>query len=263
MRKVFYIIVLSLFVISAYGQNSGALKFLGIPIDGPKAQFVAALKAKGFYYSSVSERYKGQFNGKDVDVYVHTNHNLVDRVYVAFPSTTEEGIRTEFNRLLEQFQNTGKYLAFAVNEMIPAEEDISYEITVNNKRYQASFCYFDPERDPVAFMSAFLDKFSEFFTEEQVTKLKEFAMRLVDVPVEQMDALQAEMLAEMQMMGYGQDENAGPDPEKALKFMIAFMDGASSLADGSVWFMIHHHYGRYNIGLYYDNLHNQAHGEDL
>lgn len=263
MRKVFYIVVLSLFVFSAYGQNSGSLKFLGIPVDGTKAQFVTALKAKGFYYSSLSEGYKGQFNGKDVDVYVHTNHNLVDRVYVAFPSTTEEGIRTEFNRLLEQFQNTGKYLALTVNEKIPAEEDISYEITVNNKRYQASFCYFDPERDPVALTHDFMDKFSDFFTEEQIAKMKEFATRLMDVPVDQREGLQAEMLAEMQMMGYGQDENTEPDPEKSLKFLITFIDGASSLADGNVWFMIHHNYGRYNVGLYYDNLHNQAHGEDL
>ena len=53
------------------------------------------------------------------------------------------------------------------------------------------------------------------------------------------------------------------DPERAVKFLAAFMEGMSSLADGEVWFMIHERYGRYQIGLYYDNLHNQAHGEDL
>ena len=53
------------------------------------------------------------------------------------------------------------------------------------------------------------------------------------------------------------------DEDKAFLFLATFIDGMKSLADGEVWFMIHENYGRYNIGLYYDNLHNQAHGEDL
>lgn len=92
-----------------HAQNAVGIKFLGIPIDGSKEQFVQKLKAKDFTYSSLYESYKGQFNGKPVDVYIHTNHNLVDRVYVAFPYSTEEGIRTEFNRLLNQFKDNGKY----------------------------------------------------------------------------------------------------------------------------------------------------------
>ena len=94
-------------------------------------------------------------------------------------------------------------------------------------------------------------------------KLKEYVKKAMDAPEEQREVLKAEMMAAFQMIGLGLDENAEPDPEKALEFLITFMDGASSLADGSVWFMIHNNYGRYRIGLYYDNLHNQAHGEDL
>lgn len=70
-------------------------------------------------------------------------------------------------------------------------------------------------------------------------------------------------MAEMQKMGLVQDENAEEDPAKAIRFVATCMDGMRSLADGDVWFMIHERYGRYQIGLYYDNLHNQAHGEDL
>ena len=58
-------------------------------------------------------------------------------------------------------------------------------------------------------------------------------------------------------------EAIGNDEKKAVLLLAAFMDGLRSLADGDVWFMIHERYGRYQIGLYYDNLHNQAHGEDL
>lgn len=263
MRKTLLIALLTLFSVVCFGQDGGTLKFLGIPIDGTEAQFAAKLKAKGFTYNSVYESYKGQFNGKSVDVYIHTNHNLVDRVYVAFPYTTEEGIRVEFNRLLAQFKDNGKYMDLSMNEEIPADDDISYEISVKNKRYQASFSYYDSDRDPIAFMEALLDKFSEFYTPDQLDKLKEYCKKAMEASENERETIQAEMMAEMQKMSLGQDENDEPDPEKALKFLATIMDGMRSLADGDVWFMIHERYGRYQIGLYYDNLHNQAHGEDL
>ena len=263
MKKTLLIALLTLLSAVCFGQNGGPLKILGIPIDGTEAQFVSKLKTKGFSYNSVYESYKGQFNGKSVDVYIHTNHNVVDRVYVAFPYTSEESIRVEFNRLLQQFKDTGKYMDLSMNEEIPEKDDISYEMSINNKRYQASFSYFDSDRDPVAFMDALLDKFSDFFTEEQLAKLKEYVKKAVDTPADQQEALQAEMMAEMQKMGLGQGENTEPYTEKAFLFLATFMDGMRSMADGTVWFMIHENYGRYQIGLYYDNLHNQAHGEDL
>ncbi|MBO4816819.1 MAG: hypothetical protein J5498_00845 [Bacteroidales bacterium] len=263
MKNTILITLLALFSVVCFAQDGGPLKFLGIPIDGTESQFAAKLRAKGFTYSTLTEGYKGQFNGKPVDVYIHTNHNLVDRVYVAFPYTTEESIRTEFNRLLGQFKNNAKYLDLSMNEEIPEDDDISYEISVKNKRYQASFSYYDTDRDRISFMSSLIDKFSEFFTAEQLVKLKEYAIKAMDVPQDQQEALQSEMMAEMQKMGLGQGEDVEPDPEKAYKFLATLMDGMRSLADGDVWFMIHERYGRYQIGLYYDNLHNQAHGEDL
>lgn len=263
MKKTLIITILALFSLVAYGQNGGPLKFLGIPIDGPSAQFETKLKAKGFSYNSYTEGYKGQFNGKTVDVYVHTNHDIVDRVYVAFPFTSEQEIRNEFNRLLKQFNDTGKYLDLSFNEEIPAEEDISYEISVKNKRYQATFTYIDGDRDPAPFIDGMVDLLSDYLTEEDRAELKADIKKLVDLPKEEQEAYQAEMMAKMQQMGTKVDADAEADPEKALRFVFSFFEGMKSMADGSVWFMIHESYGRYNIGLYYDNLHNQAHGEDL
>lgn len=263
MKKTLLIALFTLICAVSFAQDGGPLKFLGIPIDGTEAQFSAKLRAKGFIYSNASKCFKGQFNGEKVDIYLHSNHNKIDRVYVSFPFTNEDGIRTEFNRLLGQFKDNGKYLDLSLNKAIPEDDDISYEIIVNNKRYQASFCYYDVDRDRIAFMNALMDKFSDFFTEEQLSKLKEYAVRAMDAPDDQQEALQAEMMAEMQKMGLGQDSDAEADPDRAIKFLATFMDGMRSLADGDVWFMIHEHYGRYQIGLYYDNLHNQAHGEDL
>ena len=250
--------------ILSFGQNKGTIKFLGIPIDGTETQFATKLKAKGFTYNTYSESYKGQFNGKNVDVYIHTNHNLVDRVYVAFPQTaSEDQIRNEYNRLLSQFKDTGKYMDLSFNEEIPADEDISYQITVKNKRYQASLCYFDPDREPLPMIDALLDKFTGIIPDDALAKMKEFTKEAINLPEDQQKELSERLMAELQAMGYSQDPNAEPDPEKTFLFLSTFIDGMKSLADGDVWFMIHEHYGRYNIGLYYDNLHNQAHGEDL
>lgn len=267
MKRTLLIALLTLFSAMCVGQDGGPLKFLGIPIDGTETQFAAKLKAKGFIYNSVTEGYKGQFNGKNVDVYIHTNHNMVDRVYVAFPYTSEESIRVEFNRLLSQFNDNGKYMDLSMNEEIPSNEDISYEVTVNKKRYQASFSYFDSDRDPIALITALMDKLTDFFTDEQLAELKDYVTKAMDLPEDQRDALQAEMMAEMmtemQKIGLGQDGNTDIDPEKTIRFFVTYLDSMRSLADGEVWFMIHERYGRYQIGLYYDNLHNQAHGEDL
>lgn len=263
MKKALLITLFTLLSAVCFGQNGGPLKFLGIPIDGSEAQFDAKLKSKGFTYNPITESYKGQFNGSSVNVIIHTNHNLVDRVYVAFPDQTEENIRIEFNRLLAQFKNNDKYMDLCMNEEISDDDDISYEMIVNKKRYQATFNYFDFDRDPIAFMDALLDKFSEFYTAEQLSKLKAIIKKAVEAPEDQMEALKAEMLAEMQKMGLEQNENAEPDPDKAVKFLITYFEGLRSLADGEVWFMIHESYGQYQIGLYYDNLHNKAHGEDL
>lgn len=257
-EKDFFIIFLLTFYVTCFGQNSGPLKFLGIPIDGTEAQFVANLKAKGFTYNTVYESYKGQFNGKPVDVFIHTNHNLVDRVYVAFPYMTEESIRVEFNRLLAQFNDTGKYMDLSMNEEIPADDDISYEITVNNKRYQASFNYFDSERDLISFANSLFDGFSEFFSEEQLVKLKEYFVKVMSLSKEQKKVFQREIMEKIGLIGFIES-----NPEKAFEFYATFVNVMRSLADGDIWFMIQEYNGRYRIGLYYDNPHNQAHGEDL
>ena len=263
MRKAILITLLACFSVVCMGQNEGALTFLGIPIDGTEAQFTAKLRKKGFTYNSAYESYKGQFNGKSVDVYIHTNHNLVDRVYVAFPYNSEEGIRGEFNKLLSQFKDNGKYVDLSMNTEIPSDEDISHEISANKKRYQASYSYFNFDRDPLEFMNALIDKFDEFLMPEQIAELKATIKTTMEAPEDEREEIQAKMMAELQQLGLNQSGDENADQEKAFRFLLTFMDGLKSLADGDVWFMIHENYGRYYIGLYYDNLHNQAHGEDL
>ncbi len=266
MKKALFTALLALIAFISFGQNSnsGAIKFLGIPIDGTESQFSAKLRNKGFTYDSLYESYSGQFNGKPVDVFLHTNHDVVDRVYVAFPYNTEDDIRIEFNTLLKQFNDNKKYTDLSFNSEIPEDEDISYEMSVNSKRYQASFSYFDPDRDQQEFVNALIDGYSEFFTNEQLDNIKEDMAQYLSASEDNQEEILQKVIEKFENTEFAQTTgNAEEDTEKAVRFIMTTMDTLKSLADGSVWFMIHEHYGKYQIGLYYDNLHNQAHGEDL
>ena len=265
MKRLVCTILLAIISILVFGQkNNGTLKFLGIPVDGSETQFAARLKAKGFSYNNYLNGYKGQFNGKNVEVYIHTNHNLVDRVYVSFPATSSERkIKNEYNILLSQFKNTGKYSDIGSNTEIPEEEDISYEMTVNNKEYQAVFSYFDPDVNPLTRIDALLDKFQGLLPDEEISLMKEYTKKAINLPEEEQQALAEKMINEMSTMGLRQEANSESGMEKSLLLMATFIDGVRSMADGDVWFTIHENLGEYNIGLYYDNRHNKAHGEDL
>ena len=59
-------------------QQNDITKFLGIPIDGTKAEIIQKLKAKGYTPTDIdSEVLEGEFNGKDVSIYIATNNNKV------------------------------------------------------------------------------------------------------------------------------------------------------------------------------------------
>ena len=59
-------------------------KFLGIPVDGNKQQMIQKIKEKGYLYNSNYDRLEGEFNGRDVFIYVVTNNNKVYRIFRRF-----------------------------------------------------------------------------------------------------------------------------------------------------------------------------------
>ena len=105
MRKLIITLLLTVLCSAAFaqGSNNGTLKFMGIPIDGPKEQLIEKIKAKGFRSSPYREGLLGQFNGQTVEVEVLDNHGTAYCVCVAFPGTSAYMVRTEYNALLEQF----------------------------------------------------------------------------------------------------------------------------------------------------------------
>lgn len=134
--------ILTLFVSIAISAqtNSNVLKFMGIPVDGSKTEVIQKLKEKGFKYDSTNDCLTGRFNGGESNIFVSTNKNKVDRIYVCDATATNEAnIRINYNNLLYQFNNNSKYITVVENKPIPEDEDISYEMLVHNKRYEAVF----------------------------------------------------------------------------------------------------------------------------
>ena len=245
-------------------KDDNILTFLEIPIDGYKHSFERELKWKGFSYNNSKKCYEGQFNGMSSFVYVSSYHNRVDRILVLFPDIEENYLRIQFNSLLTQLQNNDKYLSSTNNEEIPADEDISYQISVNHKRYIASFNYFGTGKIPM--IADFLSECRDIYTSEQMEYLKALIpnSNKASEPITFKICLQ-NLVEEMYSL-IDQEENEGIKECKENIFKIHLAQLAlkiEPLVDGNVWFEIVENDGDYAIGLFYDNLHNRPHGEDL
>ena len=224
MKKVFLFVVMLAFSAVSLAQTH-VTRFLGIPVDGSKEEKIQKLKAKGFTISPYqNDVLEGEFNGMDVNVYVVTNNNKVYRIMVCDANTQSEGnIRIRFNHLCRQFEANNKYLAVSSNSTIPDDEDISYEIAVHDKRYEAAFYQLPAPKDTV-FNEAVAIIRSEYTDEEFLNMSNEQRVIAVE-PI-----------------------------------TTSILDKYSK---NLVWFTIGNYQGEYYITMYYDNKYNEANGEDL
>ena len=123
------------------------------------------------------------------------------------------------------FKKSPKYMSMD-DYIIPDDEDISYGITVNNKRYEAIFYQHPVElSDTTLILEKIIPILTEKYTPEQLAN-----------PTEE---IKSEMM------------------KKALEYMIELY------TNKTVWFMISDLYGKYYITMFYDNEYNRANGEDL
>ena len=232
-RLLSFVIGILIMCSTVFGQSEGTLKFLGIPVDGSKSEMMAALKSKGFRYDSNSGFLVGDFNGRESNIVIVENHGKVYRVVVFDANTSDEGqIRIRFNNLIHQFENSnGKYYYIDQNEMIPEDEDISHEILVHDKQYSAKFIY-----NPLYGNDELRDKLVNEVVEENKLLLEKKGIT---------------------------PEEFYSDKDNYIQVFSSIVDKIFQMSKGSVWFQIFEYYGKYYIGIYYDNLINKPNGEDL
>ncbi|MBR5492849.1 MAG: hypothetical protein IKV77_06960 [Alistipes sp.] len=159
MKKLSLVVVLLTMAITTFAQEKDVTKFLGIPVDGTKTEMIAKLKEKGFTSSTLNKDVlEGEFNGYEVNVHVVTNNNKVYRIMVCDKNTMKvsSDIRIRFNKLCQQFQNNTKYITIQ-DYTISEDEDITYNIKVKDKRYEAVYY----QADLVKIKEKLLEKYSE------------------------------------------------------------------------------------------------------
>lgn len=146
MKKILSVAFLLMLSVALYAQKE-VTKFLGIPVDGSKSSMIQKLKNKGFVYYPSADYLEGEFNGQQVDVFIATNNNKVYRIMVCDKNTYDEGqIKIRYNTLCRQFANNQKYVPISAEELSD-REDISYEMTVNKKEYQAGYAQLPADDD--------------------------------------------------------------------------------------------------------------------
>ena len=238
-RLLSFVIGILIMCFTVFGQSESTLKFLGIPVDGSKSEMVAALKSKGFRYDSNSGFLVGDFNGRESHIGIVENHGKVYRVVVFDANTSDAGqIRIRFNNLIHQFENSNdKYYYINQNDKIPEDEDISYEISVNNKQYSAEFIY------------------NPLYGNDELRD------RLINEVIEE---LGLEKIKDEKTAGgitYGEFYSDKDNYNQLISSLVGLK--IIQMSNSSVWFKIFEHYGKYYIGIYYDNLVNKPNGEDL
>ncbi len=226
--KKFFMCAAFLIMSLAGSAQQNVTKFMGIPVDGSREKVVQQLLAKGFVRSAANrDILTGEFNGEDVNIHVATQNNKVWRIMVADKTYRDETqIRIRFNNLCRQFENNERYTKFTDTDYTLSEdEDISYNITVKNKQYQAAY-YQRVELDTAAIKSAKQEFKSKYtYTEEQWKNPTEEMIELLN------------------------------------NFAVQYI--TQQITNNSVWFTISDFRGKYYIILYYDNERNKADGSDL
>ncbi|MDE6557302.1 MAG: hypothetical protein K2K55_10130 [Duncaniella sp.] len=226
MRTLFVLAVAILFSVSCFAQKD-VTKFLGFPVDGSPSEMIEKLKSKGFKLSNLNgtDILTGRFNGNNVNVFISTENGKVARLMVCDENPTSESeIKIRFNRLCQQFKDNGKYVSLD-DYTIPENEDISREMLIRDKRYEAIF-YQLPEGEALAqLQSEVMEELQNKYTPEQLESITE--------------------------------DNRNEIVLLTLEVMM------KTLKNKPVWFMISEIAGQYYITMFYDNEYNRAHGEDL
>lgn len=222
-----FVLMILLIVSLAVKAQKDVTKFLGIPVDGLKPAMIQKLKAKGFRYNQRLDCLTGEFNGHDVRLSVVTNNNKVWRIVLQDENEQDEaGIKIRFNKLIQQFLNNKKYMpATLSNPTLSDSEDISYEMIVHKKRYEAAFFQLPTQIDTLEMQTTLRAKLLEKYSEEEL-------------------------------------ENPTEEQQSDIKFETT-MYMLDLYSKRSVWFMIDEQYGSYRIIMYYDNEFNHSDGEDL
>ena len=242
MKKILILAMTVILSSGAFAQRE-VTKFLGIPVDGTKQSMIQKLKAKGFTYDQQKDRLYGEFNGAEVSISVQTNGNKVWRIAITDEiGRNENQIRIRFNNLVNQFENNNKYMPYKDSQTLSDNEDISLEISANDKQYAAIFYQYSKDAPEFSDILTLQKEYGERYAKELKEYLSQFTEEQLENPTEEMM------------------ENSKKILYQSVQSVMTMNDLISKKV---VWFTIGGAYGKYYITMFYENGYNEADGSDL
>ncbi|MCI7464767.1 MAG: hypothetical protein MSB01_00565 [Bacteroidales bacterium] len=243
MKKILILAMTVILSSGAFAQRE-VTKFLGIPVDGTKQSMIQKLKAKGFTYDQQTDCLYGEFNGEEVSISVQTNGNKVWRIAITDEiDRSENQIRIRFNNLVNQFENNNKYMPYKKDsQTLSDNEDISYEISANDKQYAAIFYQYSKDAPEFSDILTLQKEYGEKYAKELKEYLSQFTEEQLENPTEEMV------------------ENSKKILNQSVQSVMKMNDLISKKV---VWFTIGGKYGKYYISMFYENGYNEADGSDL
>lgn len=242
MKKILILVMTVILSAGAFAQRE-VTKFLGIPVDGTKQSMIQKLKAKGFTYDQQTDYLYGEFNGEEVSISVQTQGNKVWRIAITDEiGRSENQIRIRFNNLVNQFENNNKYMPYKDSQTLSDNEDISLEISANDKQYAAIFYQYSKDAPEFSDTLEYRERYAKEL--KQIEEyLSQFTEEQLENPTEEME------------------ENSKKILDWSVQSKIEMI--TDLLYRKVVWFTIGGAYGKYYITMFYENGYNEADGSDL
>lgn len=242
MKKILILVMTVILSAGAFAQRE-VTKFLGIPVDGTKQSMIQKLKAKGFTYDQQTDYLYGEFNGEEVSISVQTQGNKVWRIAITDEiGRSENQIRIRFNNLVNQFENNNKYMPYKDSQTLSDNEDISLEISANDKQYAAIFYQYSKDAPEFSDTLEYRERYAKEL--KQIEEyLSQFTEEQLENPTEEME------------------ENSKKILDWSVQSKIEMI--TDLLYRKVVWFTIGRNYGKYYITMFYENGYNEADGSDL
>lgn len=263
MKKIILSVLTTICLTFGVFAQQPCISFMGIPVDGEPKEVVDKLIDKGFtYVDHVKDSHyilSGYFNGNKSNIYVKYYNNTVYRIMASeLYNKSEASIKIHFNNLITKFNNIQKYTPDKRNSYISYTDDISYNMSVKDKLYDAIYYYNFSD------WLAEYDKFIKTADNEQINAIlqnifdtsKNIDFKDVDIKAIYNNFINTKNNVDLSIW---------PSKDHAFVYMIVTtcVKMQELKLTQCVWFRICEYGSEYYITYYYDNEDNKTFSNEL
>lgn len=224
MKRLFWTLTLLVLTFVHAFSIDDTTQFLGIPVDGSKADMIRQLKSKGYEYNEGEDYLTGFYFGDPVYVFVQTVNDKVARIIVYdIVQRNEPEIKYRFNTIYNRFSKSNRFTRLGKKDVILTDKfNLLYEIRQHKYVHKAIFRQISSE-----------------ISEEEIERACAPAVSAnsVDLEALKFDYKERRRRIHAKAIGYVNQHNKESYPSQ-------------------VWFVISERFGKFGMVLLYDNVPN-------